>query len=1583
MDAAVLRVLVQAVGITKTNAELASLQGGLTGAAAAAKQYTAAQAAAGRSAQTAAARTAKQAQVSAAATSALRSQTKAAGALAVAQGASSSAAAKQTSATTALTAAQKRQQAATQATAATTATHAGATQAATIATAGLAYGLYKAVSAGTQFEKKMDALGAVTRANERDMGRLEKQALRLGAATQFSAGEAADAQIELAKGGLAVKQILGGALPAALALAAAGEMELGEAAETTVNVMKLFGLEGRAAIQVADMLATAANTTTADVTDFALAMKMGGSVAKLAGLSLNEAVTVLEALAEAGIKGSDAGTSMKAFFLNLTRDVPKAKKAMKELGVEIFDAQGNIKPLPAVAANLRQAFGSLTRQQFLTKAGVIAGSDAVRTLWALYDAGPRKLKRLMKANAENGTAQEVARRKTDNLAGDTEQLGGAFETLAITAGIALVPALRFVAQHLTELVDATTVALPYLAPLAAGIAALAVSILVAKGIGALEAALTFLGANPIFLVIAGLVALGVALVVAYKKSEDFRRVVDAVWGAVKSATASAVAWIVGTAVPAIVGAWEWLAANTVGVRAAVAAVAAEFVGRGRTIVGAVVSVVKFLTPVWRLLGTTLVAIAKEMWASIVQVVRGALTLFKGVIKLIDAVFRGDFRGMWQALKQIFRGGVDFIIGMLRGATAPLRTVVTRIGGAMLTAAKDGWDKLKSSASSFAGGFKDIIVGAFEGAANKVIGFINTIIGAINLIPGVDIGLVGKLGGGGSKRPMTMVDPIAKAGASQALAVGGKITRPLAIVGEEAPRHPEYVIPTNPAYRSRAVGLYQRLGAELGMRVGDGQVPGYAIGGVIGDAAKGALKSLAPAPIRGALDAVSGLDAGSIIGKLPGVGGLPGWLHGMGDFALDKAKTYIKDKVAELLPSLSGGGGDVNGLLPQVLRAIAFARANGWGGTILSGFRSRAEQAELYRRYRAGTGNLAAPPGSSNHEGGVAIDVSDPEGFARAMDKMGAGRLYRRVPGEPWHFSITGYAKGGVMAAAAAARKRMRGIGVGALDKQFPEHGLYDTAGKKFIGFDAWRRIFETQGATPLEALRFAWISRGEGGGGLMGAYPGIRGDDPGGTKGRGGVQLTPGTWSPASATYKLMQRLGGEMALYNPHNQAKVALSLLREGGWENWVRTRYWHQAMAIQSAESVLTKGDKAWMAGATAPTIGKVGAPKAPKGKGLIPTTLRRVAKANGRKSRGAAVKQAIKAIRSIGMGGAASKLDGLNGKVAKYADWATRAEQLTIPEGYDANGNVTPAIPGIVEGHDQAHWLTEQLKALKDQRNTLIRAHEQIEAARDRATRIIENARKQLAPVLKQRQKAVAVLNEAKKIKGDKRRAAAVKAAERQLAPWTQRRDALQSIIEAAGDRRKTLNTKRGDVLADLDRVQGPVSGDLRLKRMSSLPAPGVLGGEIFGVQMHLRDLGAKTSAPGVDKDELLRIKDEQLRIANQRTAVANSQFAVLRNLGPLPGFAGMYAQGGSIPAGMWGIAGETGRPEIVHGPATVYSPAQTQSMLAPAGEREIRVVVEDNRIVVHDDGRVIEEIVDDRVNQLARRGTTKTPGGSRP
>lgn len=315
---------------------------------------------------------------------------------------------------------------------------------------GLALG--KSVKLAADFEQQLSRLKSATQASASTMAQLKKGAMEAGAATKYSALDAAKAQTELALGGMKVKTIMGGGLKAALSLAAAGEIELNDAATIVVDTMNKFSLQAEDAAHVADAFAAAAASSTTDVGDLGRALTQGGGAAALAGVSFDDSLAALTALSTYA-KGSDAGTSLKAFFLNIATASPKAKEAMKGLGLSIFDAKGQIKSMPAIAENLRSAFGNLTKEQFTNKAGVIAGSDAIRTLYALYKAGPDTLQGYIDKQHETGLAAEVAAEKQDNLKGKIENLKGSLETAGIALGEGLLPGLTEGAEKLTDTIN--------------------------------------------------------------------------------------------------------------------------------------------------------------------------------------------------------------------------------------------------------------------------------------------------------------------------------------------------------------------------------------------------------------------------------------------------------------------------------------------------------------------------------------------------------------------------------------------------------------------------------------------------------------------------------------------------------------------------------------------------------------------------------------------------------------------------------------------------------------------------------------------------------------------------------------------------------------------------------------------------------------------------------------------------------------------------------------------------------------------------------------------------------------------------
>lgn len=310
-----------------------------------------------------------------------------------------------------------------------------------------------AVKTSTDFNAAMSGVGAVANASAEDLEKLRDSALKAGADTVFSASQAAEAQAELVKAGVSVSDTLGGALTGSLSLAAAGQLELADAATISAQAMNIFGLGGADVSHIADVLAAGANKSAADVGQLGDALRQGGLVAKQTGLSMEETVGVLSMFADNALIGSDAGTSLKTMLQHLVPQSDDAAEAMKSMGLKFFDAQGAFVGIDEVARQLHDSLSGLDdaqRQQALT---TLFGSDAVRGASILMDRGKEGVDEYTAAVNDMGAAQEMAAAQTDNLKGDLEAFSGSVETALIRVGDLGDTSLRGVTQAATEMVD--------------------------------------------------------------------------------------------------------------------------------------------------------------------------------------------------------------------------------------------------------------------------------------------------------------------------------------------------------------------------------------------------------------------------------------------------------------------------------------------------------------------------------------------------------------------------------------------------------------------------------------------------------------------------------------------------------------------------------------------------------------------------------------------------------------------------------------------------------------------------------------------------------------------------------------------------------------------------------------------------------------------------------------------------------------------------------------------------------------------------------------------------------------------------
>lgn len=318
--------------------------------------------------------------------------------------------------------------------------------------AAMVAGALVSVRAWANFDEAMSHVEAATHATGVEMRELTDAALQAGLQTQYSATQAAGAIEELAKAGVAAKDIIGGGLSGALSLAAAGGLSVEESAEVAATALKTFGLEGNRVEHVADLMAAGAGKAQGSVHQLGMALKQSALVANATGLSIEETTAGLAAFASAGLLGSDAGTSFKSMLQRLTPQSAEAQRMMDELGISAYDANGQFVGLANFAGNLQNSLKGLTAEQRNAAMATIFGSDAVRAANVLYTQGSAGITEWTQNVNDAGYAAETARLRMDNLKGDLTTLRGAFENAMIGMGSSADGVLRQAVQQVTELI---------------------------------------------------------------------------------------------------------------------------------------------------------------------------------------------------------------------------------------------------------------------------------------------------------------------------------------------------------------------------------------------------------------------------------------------------------------------------------------------------------------------------------------------------------------------------------------------------------------------------------------------------------------------------------------------------------------------------------------------------------------------------------------------------------------------------------------------------------------------------------------------------------------------------------------------------------------------------------------------------------------------------------------------------------------------------------------------------------------------------------------------------------------------------
>lgn len=616
-------------------------------------------------------------------------------------------------------------------------------------------GFGAAIKTGADFEGQMSRVGAIAGSSKSQLKAMSDQAVDLGAKTSLSASEVAKGMEELAALGMNTNQIMK-AMPGVISAAEASGSDLATTATIMASSLNSFNLKASDSGHVADLLATAANDSAADVQYMGDALKYAGTPAHSLGVTLEDTSAAIEVMSNSGLEGSQAGTALRASFIKLAKPSAQSQKAIDKLGISLSNSKGEFVGMPNLIGQFKDALQGMTKDQKLAYVAQIVGTEAASGFLALIDAGPAKLKKYSDSlKNSNGASKEAADKMKDNLKGSLEQLGGAFESLGITIGTAFAPMLRGLAKAVTFLVEKFNnmpTPLIVLTTIFVGLGAAIGPLLVLTGIlahsivdiseamkllngtkggakffslfdGGIKGILPKIGqlltkipligglmtalTGPVGIAVAAIAGIGTAFVVAYKKSETFRNIVNSViepvinslkkmWGVVKTIFEALKKLLSGNFLPTLDLLSKIMPKETATkLTMRLLQIRQLFVDAFNSIFDFVKEIGKKLTDFWTENGDTVIQALKNIgnffvdffvylkdligpnlrdlgnlvqsifMNVLVPVIKGAMNIILGIMKFVWPFIKVLVVDTWNNIKNIIRAALDVILGIVK------------------------------------------------------------------------------------------------------------------------------------------------------------------------------------------------------------------------------------------------------------------------------------------------------------------------------------------------------------------------------------------------------------------------------------------------------------------------------------------------------------------------------------------------------------------------------------------------------------------------------------------------------------------------------------------------------------------------------------------------------------------------------------------------------------------------------------------------------------------------------------------------------------------------------------------------------
>ena len=574
-----------------------------------------------------------------------------------------------------------------------------------------------AVKTTADFDSEMSKVSAISGATGTDLDKLRGKAREMGAKTKFSASEAAQGMQYMAMAGWKTQDMMDG-LEGIMNLAAASGEDLASTSDIVTDALTAFGLSAKDSSHFSDILAAASSNANTNVSMMGETFKYAAPVLGSLGYTAEDAALAIGLMANAGIKSSQAGTSLRGAITNLAKPTDTVAAAMDKYGISLTDSSGKMLSLRELMEQLRQKLGGLSEAEQAQAAAALFGKEAMSGMLAIINGSDKDFEKLAGAIDNcDGSSEKMANTMNDNLQGQITILMSQLQELAISFGEILMPKIRDIVTHIQNFVDKLNAMdegqketilrigmfVAALAPMLMGLGkVITFSANVSRALGTLSAGLVKAGGfsgvftkalglitSPAAIVVGVIAAITAVIIHLWNTNEDFRNTITAIWQKIKDAFTTFAA----------------------GISERLSALGITF--------SDVTSAIK---TIWDGFCNLLAPVLEAAFSTIAIALQTAFNVILGIWDVFSAVFSGDWSGAWEAVKGIFSSvwdGLKEYFSTIIGAVKGVADVFLGWFGT-------NWETVWNGVKTFFEGIWNGISSFFEGIWNGISTFCTTV-----------------------------------------------------------------------------------------------------------------------------------------------------------------------------------------------------------------------------------------------------------------------------------------------------------------------------------------------------------------------------------------------------------------------------------------------------------------------------------------------------------------------------------------------------------------------------------------------------------------------------------------------------------------------------------------------------------------------------------------------------------------------------------------------------------------------------------------------------------------------------------------